>query len=286
MAAGVNPRRWQAGTSGTEPGGVRRIATRVLVVLALVQAAWLAYPHLRRIALQTEETSAARGQQVAHELGCFACHGPGGGGGVPNPGSEEGEVPSLDQQTQMMYAPKPADLREYILDGAPKKRREDPDYIAKMEGAALRMPAYRGVISNAQLDSLVDYLRAVSGLVTPDDEKAAARGLTVAQELGCFDCHGPMGAGGVSNPRSFKGYIPGFWGPDYAELVQSDDELRRWIAEGKISRIAEHPIGKWFFRRQLIKMPAYGRFRSPEDIEALMAYVKWVHEGRWRPLSH
>jgi hypothetical protein len=35
----------------------------------------------------------------------------------------------------------------------------------------------------------------------------------------------------------------------------------------------------------VIKMPAYGRFRPAEDIEALMAYVKWVHDGRWRPLS-
>ena len=83
-------------------------------------------------------------------------------------------------------------------------------------------------------------------------------------------------------PGSFKGYIPGFWGDDYDELVRSDDELRQWLADGHIPRITEHPIGGWFFRRQAAKMPAYGRFLAPEDIAALGAYVKWIRAGSWR----
>ena len=263
---------------------MRRWVTRFLVVFALAAAGWLLYPLVRAGLIGLEETPAARGQRLAAELGCFACHGPGGRGGMPNPGSEEKEVPAFTEQTQMMYVTSTDDLREYILDGAPKRRREDPDYVARMEGAALRMPAYRAFLSSRQVDDLVAYLRAVSGQILPaQDEAQVARGGELTAEYHCFTCHGPFGAGGVANPGAFKGYVPGFWGEDYAELVRDDDELHRWIADGQLPRISDHPIGGWFFRRQAMKMPAYGKFLSPEDIAAIAAYVKWLHAGTWQP---
>jgi mono/diheme cytochrome c family protein len=255
----------------------------VLAGLVVGLAGWIAYPHVRNLVIPSEQTSAARGFRVAASLGCFACHGPGGGGGVHNPGSQEGEVPAFTEQTQMMYVKATDDLREYVLDGAPKRRRDDPDYVAKMEKAGLRMPAYRGFLSDAELEDLVAYLRATSGQLIPD-EKQAAKGADLAIELDCFSCHGPLGAGGEPNPGSFKGYIPGFWGEDFAELVQSDDELREWIEDGHLDRIKNHPIGGIYFKRQRIQMPAYERFISPEDIDALVAYVKWIHAGTWKPL--
>jgi mono/diheme cytochrome c family protein len=257
-----------------------------LVVVAALETGWLLYPVVRRFVLAIEETPAARGHRLAGELGCFACHGPDGDGGTKNPGSQEGEVPAFTEQTQMMYVKTTDDLREYILDGAPQRRREDSDYRARMDGAALHMPAYRGLVSARQLDDLVAYLRATSGQVMPEGAAATAavsRGADLAMTYHCARCHGALGAGGVANPGSFKGYIPGFWGADYDDLVRSDEELRQWITDGKIPRISEHPIGGWFFRRQAVKMPAYGRFLSPEDIAALEAYVKWIHAGVWRP---
>jgi mono/diheme cytochrome c family protein len=261
-----------------------RLVRRAIVVLAIVESAWLVYPYLRARVLSLEDTPAARGRRLAVQLGCFACHGPGGIGGTANPGSEEGEVPAFTEQTQMMYVKGAEELREYVLDGAPRRKREDADYRAKMEAAALHMPSYRGLVSDAELDDLVAYLRADSGQVRPD-EKVARRGAELAVELDCFSCHGPLGAGGQPNPRSLKGYIPGFWDDDFDELVRDDEELRRWIADGEIPRIAEHPIGGWFFRRQAIKMPAYERFVPEADREALAAYVRWIRAGTWRPLS-
>ena len=263
---------------------MRRLVTRLLVVFGLAQAGWLLYPSVRARLVGIEDTPAARGQRLATTLGCFACHGPGGGGGTPNPGSEEKEVPAFTERTQMMYVKSLDDLREYILDGAPKRRRDDPDYRAKMEAAALRMPAYRSFVSARDVEDLVTYLRAASDQVLPD-EPAAVRGGELATELGCFACHGPLGAGGVANPGSFKGYVPGFWGEDFDELVRDEDELRAWIAEGEIERIVNHPVGGRFFRRQAIKMPAYERFVSEADIGALMTYVRWIRTGAWRPLA-
>lgn len=264
---------------------MRRALPWVLAVMVALETAWLLYPAVRRTLLSVEETPATRGHRLAARLGCFACHGPEGDGGTKNPGSQEGEVPAFTEQTQMMYVKTTDDLREYILDGAPRRRREDPDYAARMEAAAVRMPAYRAFVSAAQVEDLVAYLRAVSGQLPPPHEQAElVRGADLAIEYDCFRCHGPFGAGGVPNPGSFKGYVPGFWGDDYDELVRDDEELRQWIADGSIPRITEHPIGGWFFRRQATQMPAYGRFLPPEDVAALAAYVKWIRAGSWRPL--
>jgi mono/diheme cytochrome c family protein len=265
----------------------RSVLIAVLVLLVVAQGAWIAYPHVRDVLFPSETTSAERGHEVAVSLGCFACHGPGGGGGVPNPGSKEGEVPAFTEQTQMMYVKSTDDLREYVLDGAPKRRRDDPDYVEQTKKAGLHMPAYRGFITDAQLEDLVSYLRATSGQIVPPDqpdEKLAAKGADIALAQGCFSCHGPLGAGGHPNPGSFKGYIPGFWGSDFEELVQNDDELREWIAEGHLDRIEHHPVGGVFSKRQRIQMAPYGDYLSAEDIDALVAYVKWIRAGSWKPL--
>src|SRR5262249_14013688 len=99
--------------------GMRGLSAGV-TALILGQGAWIAYPYARTVLFPPEGTSAQRGLQTAAALGCFACHGPGGGGGVHNPGSKEGEVPAFTEQTQMMYVKSTDDLREYVLDGAPK----------------------------------------------------------------------------------------------------------------------------------------------------------------------
>ena len=269
-----------------QPWTPRSAVVGLAVLVAVAESACLLYPRARSIVLSLEETPAVRGYRLAAGVGCFSCHGPGGNGGTKNPGSEEGEVPAFGEQTQMMYVKDEQDLREYILDGAPARRREDADYKAKVEAAALRMPSYRNFLSASEVEDVVAFLRATSGQILPD-EALAAKGAERAATLGCFACHGPLGAGGVPNPGSFKGYIPGFWGADFDELVRDDGELRQWIGEGGIPRISEHPIGKIFVRRQVIKMPAFahGHVETPEDIDALMAYVRWIRAGSWRSLA-
>src|SRR5213594_1503147 len=267
-----------------EPWTAPRLIAWTAILVALAESAWLLYPSVRARVLSLEETPAVRGYRLAAGIGCFSCHGPGGNGGTKNPGSEEGEVPAFGEQTQMMYVKGEQDLREYILDGAPRRKREDPDYQAKVQAAALRMPAYRAFVSATQVEDLVAYLRATSGQVLPDAE-LATRGAEIAGELSCFSCHGPLGAGGIANPGSFKGYIPGFWDRDFDELVHDDGELHEWIGKGELPRISNHPIGRIFFHRQAIKMPKYEDVRSKDDIDALVAYVRWIRAGTWRTLA-
>lgn len=264
-------------------GRLFRLATALLLIVVALETAYLAWPVARDIVMPPYASDVDQGRALAQELGCFNCHGPGGRGGVANPGSKGGEVPSFHEGTLMMYAHDDQDLREYILDGAPAKKLARPAYRAEMEAQAIRMPAYRRVVSDRQVDALVAYLRATSDLLGPADEPAA-RGAELALANGCFACHGEMGSGGLPNPGSLKGYIPGFGGPDYAELVQNDEELRGWIVKGGIPRLLDDPAARFFIDRQRVQMPAFESHLSAEEIDAIIAYVKWIAAGEWRTM--
>ena len=106
----------------------------------------------------------------------------------------------------------------------------------------------------------------------------------MALASGCFACHGDLGIGGLPNPGSLKGYIPGFGGEDYTELVRNPDELRGWIADGGIPRLRNDPLASYFIERQIIQMPAYKDRLKPEEIDALVAYVQWLAKGEWQKM--
>ncbi len=252
----------------------------VLSVVLVVENAYLVFPAARDLALRTEESEPMRGRHVAETLGCFSCHGPEGRGNVPNIGSALETVPGFTEQTLMMFVENDRELAEYIVDGAPKRRLQSASYREQLDRQALHMPRFRGHISDAQVRALVAYLRLVSGLLRPPSG-IVARGEQAVRELGCFSCHGEMGMGGQPNPGSLKGYVPGFLGDDFRDLVRSNEELMTWLREGELPRIAKHPIGRFFFARQRVHMPAYKRFTSEDKLEAAAAYVRWLADGTW-----
>jgi len=257
------------------------LAARIWPLGVLILVGIFAYPYARDLVLGVEVTPVQRGHAIAVQSGCFTCHGPDGAGGVKNPGSVDGEVPGFIEGTVMMWVKSEDELREYILDGAPARKQADPRHKQQMEAQLLAMPAYRGYLSERQLDDLIAYLRAVSGLIVPPDD-ITAQGQDLAYRFGCLKCHGPMAAGGGPNPGSFKGYIPGWWGEDFRDLVRSDAELREWIVEGQIARLRDHPIASFFLQWQRVSMPAYRSFLNESQLQALIAYVKWIHAGNWR----
>ncbi len=220
-------------------------------------------------------SAVSRGEQVARDMGCFACHGQGGIHGIPNPRSEEESVPSWDGGTVMMYVENEKEIREWILDGVPKRLKQEHaehHHGDKEDKPLISMPAYRGKISEKELDDLVAYFKAVSWYNTPEESKAR-KGRSVALKHGCFSCHGPEGRGNISNPGSLKGYIPPWDGPDFPELVKSEDELREWILDGSIGRFRKNPIANQFLENQQIKMPGYRDVLTQEELEHLMTYI-------------
>lgn len=285
------------------------LAGTILVIPAVV--ALTVFSYVRRPRL----TPALRGAQLAERFGCFACHGPAGTGGVPNPGSDEREVPAWDGGTSMMYVKNEGEIREWILYGHPERLEgeheqdaerqqlapDDPGGAHTHDGGAshtqdeqvssqtaeasavtsassppLEMPAFEGVLSTHQVNDLVAYYKAVALFEKPPPQ--AREGRRIAARLGCFGCHGPGGRVGSNNPRSFKGYIPPWQGKDYAELVKSDEELRQWILEGRIDRFEDNPLAGYFTKRQIIQMPAYRNLLNDEELEAVLAYIRWIQE--------
>lgn len=216
-----------------------------------------------------------RGFDVASRRGCFTCHGPGGNHGAPNPGHGLGDVPSFTGGLVRMYARDEAEIREWILDGLTRRVRDDPEQMALRRDATIRMPAWRGLISDRELDDLVAFVKAVSDFESPDDPRAE-EGRKIAQRIGCFNCHGPQGRGSALNVRAFKGYIPSWDGADFAELVRDDREIRAWILDGGTRRAYANPAARWFLERQPIKMPAYRGRLTEDEVARIIDYMHWL----------
>jgi mono/diheme cytochrome c family protein len=263
--------------------------TRKLVLIFIgafvVEHAAMLIPSAKRAAFPPYEQRATAGRRIVERLGCFTCHGPEGRGGVANPGSEDGVVPALVGPDVQAWASSEDELRHWILEGVAVDAAPY-DRLAGLNAGggsdrAIVMPAYREMLAPGEIDDVVAYLASVSTLRRPAQANVAA-GLERMHALGCFRCHGPMGVGGAPNPRSLKGYVPGFGGPDYEEIVASNAELREWIRDGVSERFARNPLARAVMGAQAIKMPAYGRFLNNGDLESITAAVEWIASGAWK----
>jgi mono/diheme cytochrome c family protein len=204
-----------------------------------------------------------RGADLALSQGCLGCHG----------GS--GESPLLPRLFTDLDDVERETLREWILDGMPRRVRQDAELRAALEAEAIRMPAWRGRLSEGQVDDLITYLRALAVADLPGDP-AIRTGYAVAERLGCFRCHGPGGRGASRNPGSLKGYIPPWDGSDFAELVVDEAELREWILGGRPQRLQDNPLARFFLDRQAIRMPAFRGSIQEEELRAVQAYIGWL----------
>ena len=245
------------------------IVTAAVVVICVLEGAALGYVWMRRNwQIEASATPIERGRAVAERAGCFGCHGPGGTSPIHNPGSESGDVPDWSGGTWMMWNSSELDVRAWIVDGHPEGREPDAD-------ALIPMPAYAEFLTSLETDDLVAYVLAVSQFGRPPNSQVAA-GRDVALRFGCFGCHGPEGRGTVANPGSFKGYIPGWDGDDYLELVRGEEEFRQWVVHGVSDRLRDNPAASIFVDRQATPMPAFGDLIDEQDLDTLLAYVEWV----------
>ena len=244
----------------------------------MLAVALLAGAGFVQLQLRPKLTAAERGRRLAERNGCFSCHGPEGIRGVPNPGRSELTVPSY-QGALMMYAENEEEIRQWIRDGATRARRSSAAWRLAREKGALRMPAYGGRLSDRQIDDLVAFVQATSGL--PEAEPGGpARGLELTHELGCEGCHGLGGRFARPNPGSFKGYVPPWDGEDFPELVRDRAEFAEWVERGIPRRFEANPIARRFLERAALRMPAYREHLAPGDVDTLWLYVEWLRRAK------
>jgi mono/diheme cytochrome c family protein len=177
----------------------------------------------------------------------------------------------------MMYVNGEQEVREYILDGVSRRRATSESAAAERRAAAVAMPAYRDVLRREEVDDLVAYVVAIAQL-EPISDPEAAKGRELVRRFRCEACHGIAGSGGVLNYGSLKGYVPGWLGPDYPELVQGEAELRQWILEGGTERLTKARLARFFISRQRVKMPAYRTAMTEDDTRAIGAYIRLLRK--------
>lgn len=255
-----------------------RRARRLAIGVGVVAAIGAALPLGGRLLLKRWELNPVlRGRLLAAGMGCLACHRPFADIEILNPGSRWGTVPAFQSGNSLMYGTTELSaIEEFIRYGAPRQWLEDPAVRKRLEGQLIRMPAYEDLLSDGEIADLVAFVGVLEGVRLSDAAKA---GRQLARETGCLSCHGVEGAGGIPNPGSISGFIPGFLGRNFTDLVRSEGEFREWVLEGTSSRLERHPVARFFWRRQKLQMPAYRGQLSDEEVGLLWDWVVSAREA-------
>ncbi len=266
-------------------------AFKIVFVLALVGAAVGGFVY--QFERAPESSPISRGAQLATTAGCFACHGQGENDPRVNYRSSSngrwrhGNI-DLIWDDGILEA---EEVIEWITHGVPEQQRE------RHQRLLVQMPAYGddGHLSPGQIEDIAAWAMAaglrrayiaaerepvasVEAVAALSEAELLRRGDALARETGCYQCHGELGQGAVSNLASFKGYIPGFQGADFRQLTNGGDkaEIRHWIEHGRGVAIEQGLLGgmaKKYFEGQAIPMPAYGEVLDEVQTEILVEYL-------------
>ncbi len=245
------------------------LAMAAIPVLALaVSSRWLPGWYW---ALRTDNP-VRRGARLAAREGCLSCHAPRGSQEFSNPGSRWGTVPSFFRGNAMMYVKSPQEVASFIAEGHGKNS-------APSSGAnpapPFQMKAFKERLSSKQIQDLAAFVLAADGYLVPS-EGPAAKGAELSLKYGCESCHGVGGSGGMPNPKSFTGSVPGWVGPDFMDLVRDRKEFDEWVLEGRSARMKRSGAASFFLDRANLQMPAFRGTLAEQDLDGVWAYVLWL----------
>lgn len=269
---------------------------KVLVPLSLAVSA-LTVGVLALGAMRAEHSPVSRGEGLVLSSGCYACHASSEQENRVNfRSSSSGKYRSRGLPTFWENGiDRAAIIKEWIRDGVPAGERE------KHERLLVQMPAYgEGHLAEEEIESITAWILAkglslsggmgnadldvpdvVSGELSRDE--LLVYGDRLARQQACYQCHGELGQGGVANPASFKGYIPGFFGDDYNELTEGGDpgEVLHWIEHGRglaVESGLKGKLARFYFEGQATGMPGYGSLLSENEKALLVDYLRLLNE--------
>jgi mono/diheme cytochrome c family protein len=226
-----------------------------------------------QIEKQPETSPVGRGEKLAHQAGCFACHGR--GDGEPRFNLRQANDKWADKTNPTFWdngITESKVLIDWITNGVPA------DKAAKHKTLFIQMPAYKDRLKPDEIEAIAAWILAEGLKITQSGEKEAPAALSakgplepdqlfiagdhLSRKYGCYQCHGELGQGGVANPDSFKGYIPGLFGQDVAQLTANldRDEIIYWIDHGRGRAIESGLLGKLakkYLDQQATQMPGY-----------------------------
>jgi len=195
------------------------------------------------------------GAQLYVDLACTRCHAPNGVGGIPNRLNVGGDstIPPLNNAYR--------DETEQFTNAVQITKALNEGGILSKRPGVINMPAWKGVIDQAQQDAIAAYILA--GLPTtgatydPDPAKAP----DIYSAYACIDCHGQVGQEGAPNPLTEDESVPGLRNPD-DDVPMS--ELRSILMEGSIPAPG---------KKGVIFMPAWGQILSQDQVQTILPYI-------------
>jgi mono/diheme cytochrome c family protein len=196
------------------------------------------------------DPAVAAGAHDFVRFACDQCHGDQGQGGVSP------DVPALTTVAKSLTVPQMTDIIEH---GLGESTNPEKPY----------MPVWHGIISKHQISDIVAYLNAglpaVAGAEpapVPADQGDAVAGSILYTNLGCVNCHGPNGLGGVPNPQSEDKVIPPLSGKDFRSEFDTPAKIRDVIVSGSV--LGKPPI---------VSMPHWGGVLTDAEVNELIAYI-------------
>jgi mono/diheme cytochrome c family protein len=251
-------------------GGDSRVGAVMLVVAALVVtmvgvalASWYGgenHAGTSTVTVTSAGSQPAAGTPVsaavaagAHDFvrfGCDQCHGEQGAGGVSP------DVPVLTTVGKTFTVAQMTDIIEHGLGESSNPKKP-------------YMPVWHGIISKGQISDIVAYLNAglpaVDGAApvpVPTDQGDVVAGSILYTNLGCVNCHGPNGLGGVPNPQSADQVIPPLSGKDFTSEFNTPAKISDIIVSGSV-------LGK----APIVSMPHWGSILTDAEVNQLIAYI-------------
>lgn len=269
-----------------------KIKVFLAFALLLVAGGWL----FLSLETRAEWSPVSRGRALAIEAGCVACHAESELEPRVNFRELEGVYMSRGLPTIWEDGVSGAELvKEWIRDGVPAKQK------AKHSQLLIQMPAYGEHFVEDEIEALAAWVLAkgfsLDGGARSMDidlpeyaegsqlsrEELIVFGDRLSRQQACYQCHGEYGQGGIPNPDSFKGYVPGFFGEEFRELTDGGDrsEIAHWIDHGRGLEIESGWLGwlsKKYFDGQAIGMPAYESAMSEREKTLLVDFVLLLNE--------
>jgi len=197
-----------------------------------------------------ERSELGRGVELLAEQGCESCHRD--TAGCWKWRADGGGPASTDA------------IRDAVLNGRP---------VA--DGFPAAMPPFADRLVAGEWRRIVVAVGSLVGILgVPEDQELAA-GRDIVMQMGCRACHGVLGGGGVPNPGSLSGEVPGWYGRSFSSVAAGEGSLEALLRDGA----RQH--GNLFPGEAppLLVMPAYGGRLDSVELDLLARYLEWLHEN-------
>jgi len=219
-------------------------------VVALCVCAILAVPVYRLFWSRGEANQLEQGVALMPNLGCMACH-------LQRDGElrwrdDKGPPPSMEA------------ARDAILNGRDR-----------VPGLAAAMPAFGGRLDAREWQAVLTAAASLEGMVGVPEDPELAAGYDIAEEQGCFGCHGMLGCGGVANRGSLPGEVPGWYGNAFASQAGGEGGVETILRDG--ARATRLPIPG--VPGPLLAMPSFEDRMDSTEMRLLARYVEWLRES-------